>query len=328
MTSKISRREIQRQIAAANIDTSPDELAKELGDMLDTYQPTGTTQAEWDNVRDVFVDTMRAAQIRGAESFKKHLGVVARFLLWRANEHQPVVFPDVFNQVDVDRYYMHGINGSDKTRNDYRSRLTNICKRVNPSPDAVLLAPPMTHRSVRPGFTDAEMRQIRLSVTRERSRLVRRQLCAVVGLCAGAGLSTTDLRALTVDRIVDHGVDGIEIRIPGPAARTVWVREEYEDLVRTGINDMAGSQLVIGSSENRKNVAGNLVARAGLHDCPHFDASRLRSTWLTWMMTRPVPLQVILYASGLKSARTLTELLDHLDSSDLDASTMRTGMAS
>ena len=314
---KASRREMQRRVAAAHQARQADALPGDLEALLVAYEPSGDLGILWPDVTDVFCSTMRASHIRGVESFKKHLSVVAHFLLWRRSLSKSVTFPDTFTQANVDEYYLHGINASDRTRNDYRNRLTNMCRRVNPTADSVLLVPGAPHRSVRPGFSDNDMAKICWAVTRERSPLVRRQLQAVVGLCAGAGLSATDIRYLTAERVIDHDETGIEVRIAGPASRVVWVREDFESLVRAGVSGLRFGDLVVGAKQSRRNVVGNVVDRAALHDCPHFDASRLRSTWLMWLMNQPVALSVIMYAAGLKTARTLVDLLAYQDNADL-----------
>lgn len=330
MAKKTSRRAFKRAVAERNLQAqrATPPLPESLAEMLDGYEPGGVDTSTWSIVRPVMVTTMRCAQIRGEASFRKHLGVVAKYLVWRVSEAMPLAFPDCFNQVDIDRYYLHGLDGSDRTRNDYRSRLTNIARRVNPSPDATLMVTPLGHRSVRPGYSAGEMIDIRRVVQRQSSLVLRRQLCAAVGLCAGAGLSSTDLRWLRRCHITDHGSDGIEITITGAHPRVVWVRIDFEDLVRIGIDGLSPDDLVIGTSVSRRNVVGNLVARAELGSVDHLDASRLRSTWLTWLLTQPVPLATIMAASGLQSARTLTELLDHLDSNDTDLTIVRTGSGS
>ena len=124
---------------------------------------------------------------------------------------------------------------------------------------------------------------------------------------------------MAVDSLINRGTNEPNLHV---------VRIEFEDLVRIGIDGLSPDDLVIGTSVSRRNVVGNLVARAELGSVDHLDASRLRSTWLTWLLTRPVPLATIMAASGLQSARTLTELLDHLDSNDTDLTIVRTGSGS
>ena len=46
------------------------------------------------------------------------------------------------------------------------------------------------------------------------------------------------------------------------------------------------------------------------------DTYRLRSTWLVALMCSPLPLACLLAAAGLRSARTLTDLLPHCPDPD------------
>ena len=57
------------------------------------------------------------------------------------------------------------------------------------------------------------------------------------------------------------------------------------------------------------------------------EQSRLRATWLARLMTAAVPLQVVLTAAGLRSARTLADLLPHLPT-DADAHSVLRGAGS
>ena len=54
-------------------------------------------------------------------------------------------------------------------------------------------------------------------------------------------------------------------------------------------------------------------------DVPHIDAARLRTTWLAELMGEPVPLNVLLAAAGLRSARTITDLFRMLTPEELTA---------
>jgi hypothetical protein len=156
----------------------------------------------------------------------------------------------------------------------------------------------------------ALVRAIQVQPTEE---MVRR-LCLCVGLGAGAGIDSPDLKLLDTTCAADHGEDGICIQVPGPHAREVWVLRDYEYLVRRGLHGLRAGQPLIGRVKTRRNVAGAIFADAVLlGSLPKLEQSRLRTTWLATLMIRPVPLAVILTAAGLKSTRTLFDLLPHLD---------------
>jgi hypothetical protein len=314
MAKRISRRAAQRRTAEINAaQNNPAALESALQERLDGYKPAGVGALTWEAVGPTHREVMQRAGITGSDSFIKHLGVVGKYLVYRHSNGESIGIRDAFTSLAIDHYYLHGLDGdSERTRNDYRSRLINVARSVNPGATAPIATPTFGHRNVRPGYAPQEMAAIRRTALRQSSTLRRRQLCAIVGLCAGAGLDSTDLRDLRRRNIIDHNGDGIEISVPGCRARTVWVRRSLEDLLRIGIDGLKPGELIIGQNEDRRNITTGILSRCDLYDAPDLDASRLRSTWLTWLLTRPVPIQVILDAAGLKTARSLTDLIGEL----------------
>ena len=76
-------------------------------------------------------------------------------------------------------------------------------------------------------------------------------------------------------------------------------------------------RLVLGRIADRRNIVSAIVEKAELFDeVPHLEAGRLRATWLSVLLSEHVPIAVVLDAAGLKSARTLTELIDTLPEID------------
>lgn len=160
-------------------------------------------------------------------------------------------------------------------------------------------------------YTTEEEAAITRYAFRQRHGATRRQLCIAVGLCGGAGGDSVDLRHARRHHI-EVTPDGIIVNFPGPRSRRVVVRRSYEALVFAGIEGLTPGQLLIGTTVGRKNIVARIVEQAELHGAPHIEASRLRTTWLAWLMTRPVPLNVILDGAGLATARTLGDLLAYL----------------
>jgi hypothetical protein len=320
MTPRPSRRAAQRLAAQIRDEAiSPPALADELAAMLDAYRPTGITAAAYDLH---IAATHRAVMIRsgakGQASFRKLLGVAGIYLSYRHVNHMSVTIDDAFCTEQIDHYYLHGLTGSERTRNDYRSRLHKLAARVNPGPGGPLPGIAIGHRAVRPGYSDLEMVVIARAARRQRHDRTRQQLCAIVGLAAGAGLDPSDLRPLRARDIVDLGVEGIDVHVPAHgnrAARVVPVRRTYEALVREGIVGYRPGDLVIGKQVDRRNVTTGIIDAAELFDVEHLDASRLRSTWLAWIVTQPISLKAVMDAAGLKTARSITEIIADLRNS-------------
>lgn len=91
------------------------------------------------------------------------------------------------------------------------------------------------------------------------------------------------------------------------------MRKHFEVLLRSALAGRTPGELLLGQKQDRRNTAARAIERAALHNVPHIEPARLRATWLADVMTDPIPLALILQAAGLRSARTLSELLPHLD---------------
>jgi len=135
---------------------------------------------------------------------------------------------------------------------------------------------------------------------------------------SGAGVTVAGIRVPRSEAYQFGGIqtaaDGITIEVPEPNPRSVTVLREFEDLVRIGLGDLKPHALLLGRKEDRRNLAARAIGDAVvLGDVPHIEQSRLRATWLARLMAAPVPLAVLLSAAGLRSARTLVDLLPHLE---------------
>ena len=325
---KVSYAAVQRLAAQIREQaTQPTSLPDNLQQLVDTYEPIDLTTATWSAIRPVFLDVITRGQIRGIESFKKHRVVIAGFLAWLYEQHRPLDTSSTFTYQTIDAYYIDGLTGmEDSTRNDYRSRLKNLARKLNPGLESPIPASG-GHVSVRAGYSTAEEAAIQRVALRQRRDEVRRRVCIIVGLAGGGGLDAIDIKHQHTSGIIDQGDDGIIVHIAGPKARTVVIRRSYEDLVRAGLEGLRASELVLrNSGRNTTNPVGLALDKAeSFDDTPNIDVSRLRSTWLSWLMCEPVPLRIVLQVAGLKSARTLADLLPHLPASENDLGWLRDG---
>jgi hypothetical protein len=311
--------------------TAPTPLTASQQEALERYAPSRVDAAVWEAVRAVHGWVMRRSGIKGTTSFVHQCGIVANYLVWRHGTGAPTAVAEAFTFTAIYHYELNGMADlSDNTRRDYIAKLRTIATRVNPGPDAPPRVATNARKVIQPGYTDAEMAAICRVVTRLGSPVVRRQMCAIVGLCAGAGLSPQDLRNLRAGDIDDRAGDGIVVNVPGARARRTIVRHDFEDMVRTGLKGLGASSLVLGRKVDRRNVTANIIDGAGiLEHIPDISAWRLRSTWLLHHMARRVPLGVLLAAAGLDSARTLTDLIQYLPEADVDSASgaLRAGEA-
>jgi hypothetical protein len=70
---------------------------------------------------------------------------------------------------------------------------------------------------------------------------------------------------------------------------------------------------LVGHESGGRNSPAAALDRGIWHGAPSVCASRLRATWLADLLTEPIPLAMILRAAGLQSARTISELMPHID---------------
>lgn len=296
----------------------PVEVPEAIRAYLDQYRAAGIEDDTWAVVGPAVRTLVAQAGYTGEEAVKKHCAALSNYLAWRHRQHLPIDVDHAMTHEAIDAYFLHGMGTyAERVRGDYRSRLHSLASRVNPG----LTAPTITtsgYVSIRPGYTPAEEAVIIRVALRQRLPHQRRQLCAIVGLCGGAGVDPRELSHMDRSHIDDRGEHGgIWVTIPGDRPRTVVVRRDYEPLVRAGITDLPADALLVGRTRGRSgNISGAVDDAEVFEDCPRIEARLLRTTWLTWLVTNRIPLNVILDAAGLTSARTLTDLIAALPPSE------------
>lgn len=304
-----ARRLVQQNTSRAEGPVRPDVAAA-----VAAYRPHTLDQRTWTLVEPVVGRTLHGSTVTGPESLRKHITHLALFYGWAHHQGLPLEVATL-TRPHIDAYISTGMpQSSAKSRSDRRARLRRIADRLHP--DQAVRGAAIARPAVKPPYTSAEMATIARTAL-EQSEPTRRRLCLCVGLGAGAGLASTDLRHLRRGDIDDRGAAGLYVTVRSPRARTVPVLTSYELHVRVGLHGLAADDLVLGMPVDARNLAARAVDDAVLlDDCPHIEQSRLRHTWLAVMLSSRVPLRTLLAASGLQSAKTLTDLLEHLPPDD------------
>ena len=290
------------------------ELDPKAAELIDSYTSKTLSTEDLRIIRPFMRRVIETSDLTGLESIRNHrthISALAGFALHRGLPLDPAL---VLTTRFIDEYISTGMAGfDDHVRAERRRRLLNLARNVNPGPDCPARLAPIAHVSVRAPYTPGELAIIARVAAVQPTQAKVRQLCASVGGGAGAGLAAVDYRRLRVGAIRDMGDLGVEIHVPGPRARVVPVRRSMEHLVRLAIADCPDDQLLLGRDEDRRNTAARAVENAALYRVPAINQARLRSTWLADLMTDTVPIGVLMRAAGLLSARTLVDLLPHLD---------------
>lgn len=307
----MSAAEMRRLAAEYNKAAKRKPVPEHIDTWWDTYAPRFMPKETWNAIRDEVRDTFEATEHRTLALWKRHCSELAAYLGWRHETDLPTDRASAMTLEAIDAYFVSGYTGTKSSANTVRARLRKLAEHANPT--STMSGPVFTHNAVKPPYSSEEEARIRRGVLRYREGTLRHKLCLIVGLSCGAGLDAADFRPLQNEHIIDHGDIGIEVDVPGGKARTVWVRKSYEELVRIGLEGADPTARVIGGqAENRNSVASILDNATFLGDVPHIEVARLRATWLVWLMQRNLPLPVILEAAGLKGARSLVDLIEHL----------------
>lgn len=301
------------------------ELPVVVEEAIASYRMLKAPVEKWEQVAEAVRLGMRAYGPPSASWVSSQGGHVARFGLWIAGRPERardgVLSVAEMADLALIAEYLAGplADAPDSTRATARSVLTRMVHRLRPdtAPERISYTP------IQPPYSPEEcaafVRLARNQPTRDR----RRGLSALVALGLGAGLDGHDLREVAPKHVrevtLEPGRTVLVVTVPGgQRPRTVVMRDAYADLLREAIDLHNASRRgkatpLTGKKATRANVGSAITDKAVTASGPGVDisASRLRSTWLLACMCAPIPLNVLLSTAGLRSARSLADLLPY-----------------
>lgn len=310
-----SRAEARRRAqAAADADLAPPPLPAELEEILVTWVPGKMSAQDWKLARALTCDAMRRGHIRGQVSFLKHLRIVAEHVAWALRSGIEADLREVLSEQAID-LHMRALRdalpaSSLATR---RSDLRLLASRVNAAHGGPVRPVTLAHTDVKPPYTEQEAYWLVRRIDLIKHAPLRRTVMTAAALGLGAGLTAEDMRGMSRDDVVDHGAGGIEIHVPGRRPRRVWLRWEYEAMLREGIECLTRAEHILGRRQHKNTVNDIYASIQPAGDGPRVLQGRMRSTWIAKLMCEPVPLKVILQAAGLEGARTLAEIASYIE---------------
>ncbi|MDQ1249980.1 MAG: hypothetical protein QG597_4357 [Actinomycetota bacterium] len=288
------------------------------------FYPLKTDPAVWARIESVTREALTAYRPASPKWVSSHGGWVSRYVAWVAAgidsadcEADGLTVQSLCTEGLVEAYLAGPLSTTSvQTRSSVRTVLRRVVRNVSGTPTPERIG----HQPVQPPYAPAQCAaMVRLS--RNQPTVARRRaLSAVVALGLGAGLDARDQRRVAPDDVsrVDLG-DGATVTVVtvrGPRPRTVVMRQAYVALLDEAValhveQGRSPSAPLFGLVESRHNVVcavtGSSVTATGRG--VEISAARLRATWLVAAMCARVPLAVLLNAAGLRSARTLADLL-------------------
>ncbi|MBD7917483.1 hypothetical protein H9657_04210 [Cellulomonas sp. Sa3CUA2] len=308
-------------------DPDPTSLDPAVRDAVEQYRPADLSDAEWARLRPLTLRLVVGSRPPSVVSARNVASIVVPFLVWasalpgRPDPASPPDALDLLSQPLVELYA--GPGGSWMRRQDVPqetvSTARTVLRRAVRSLDADRQETRFTYVPIDAPYTPAECDELAWLATNQPTVTKERNACFLIGLGLGAGLSATDLRLLRRQHIQEHhGPDGtvyLLVTVPGARARSVPVRRQYEALVIRALElseDEGPDALVLGKKATRRNVtyvASHGMVTAGEDAAVQIQPHRLRTTWLFAWMNAAIPLGNLLRMAGLRSARSLADLL-------------------
>ena len=329
--AKIAQREAVRVSAVrepVEVGELP-ELGAAIADAVAAFRPHQLSDANWALVEGATRHLAIAYDPPSVGWVHTQMGILARFCLWvatrpsRPSPTEALQPAELLERGLVEAYLAGPVAASpDSTRATVRSALRRAVRRLAPASAPQVIS----YQPVQPPYTPFECASLVRLARNQPTATLRRELSAIVALGLGAGLSSAEQRGVTRESVVEGelgSTTALFVKVGGAIPRTVVVRATYEGLLREvlDLHQKAGrkpTDPLYGLSKTRHNVTGPVTQRAktALTTGVDVDPARLRSTWLVAAMSAPVPLGALLRASGLRSARTLVDLLAYCPSPD------------
>ncbi len=310
-----SKAQARRMSAAINasIESTEFSIPSYHQKIMNSYLCKSAVEQDRERVHVAFVSVMeRTTHIKSVALFRKVCSDVSALTAWAASSNRDLDWKSLMSHSLIDDYArVEKRQGNTASLSQRYRRLKCLASTINPGVGAPPRVAPVGHKAVSDPYSAQEMAAITRIAASQESQSISRQISMIIGACRGAGAAASDLRELLGEDIDDRGEAGVFITLGlSDRRRTIPVRRDWAEYVRRGIQGVAPQSIVIGTVKTRKNIAGEITSRVVAlgKDSPHIDAGRLRTTWIAELMTEPIPIQVILHAAGLQSARTLTDL--------------------
>jgi hypothetical protein len=316
-SSRRARGLIVKQVQAELDDRYP-PLSPELEQKLERYSPRSIDHDTWSQIRPSIVSIMRQAKVKGpGVTFDKKMRLLSYYFTWAVHHGYPCDRESLLNDQAIEDYIRRGCrNISPGSRSSYRSDLRSLKRAAGSELDRSHQFNRISARNVRAPYTDVEVSELLNTINYQPRFENRSRLQVAIALGLGAGIDSADLREVRAGDITDHGHNGIEIEVRGTTPRHVWLLHDYEEMLRSGLRHMGPrTRVVTGTSKIHKNSV-NILYQQIVHTGrrpPKFEQARMRNTWLIRLLQAPIPLALVMQAAGLKSARTLTDLVTYVN---------------
>jgi integrase len=282
----------------------------------------------WPAIRPLTVSACESARFTSVDAALGGVRATAQFLAWCVEESIRIELEIAFHPDHVERFLAartgHLTDASRATRASAIRRVARTATKRAP-----WVAPPTPYarpNAISAPYTDDDQRALLAAVGAQRDELWERRLKAVLVLGLGAGLRPAEMLTVTPAEHVRRNVNDPRLWAITLSDRIVPIRRDYVPALRELMDAHPDEPIVGPNRTDVKNPTGILTAGVVLPGtAPRLQLSRLRITWMVWLLSNGIRVREFQALAGTVSAKTLETIAPHVPGRWADDEWLRIG---
>lgn len=287
-------------------------LPEEVTLQLRTQKPGSRPMdpAKWAHIRAFVTDSVALALPQTPYAARVLTSTATRYVDWAVfGQRLPLRAEVLWRRELINEWALDETLGlSEGTRRNYRKYLARIADAVEIEP-AQYAFTAINRKGSEAPYTSAEMAAFREWAANQPAALKRRRGVLMLVLCAGAGLSSSEVGQVCPEHVL-VSERGIMIDVPGNQPRLVPLLAEWDEWMLAILEQDPPAGAPLWGATRRKdksNLLSSFVENAAGHG-PRGD--RLRHTWIVTHLTRRAPMKEFFLAAGVRKMEHLGRLLE------------------
>lgn len=244
----------------------------------------------------------------------QRLRATAALAVASLEDGMPLNIELIFDPENVDRQMIKGARDGVGTAATYRAVLRKMGPLVTKKAP---WSPPLRglpRRSLAEPYPPAQERRYERARNQQSTSIKSRHFAVAISLGFGAGLDGRTIPIATAGQCIwVRGILCVDVNKPSP--RRVPVIKHYWPVLLDLLDGLDDNDFILTGSASPlgKNFLSDALADLDLpKDLPTFNACRARSTWLTRLLAKPIPLPELLAAAGIRGTTSLVDLVPFL----------------
>lgn len=287
----------------------------ETHDVLDTYVPAPQwiPAPRWSRIRPEVVRAVGASHHSTPGAALIAIRYTARLVSWAIDQDMPLNATTILKPENIEHFVGSQLTGfSASSISSVRSHLRRVAKSIAGNwPHAP--RPYARPSTLSPPYSLDEVQEYWETARAQATEYRRRVMTATLALGLGAGLRASEVAAVTsVDHVRQHPVHDRLWAIVLPD-RTVPVLHEYVPALKDLCRRYPFGTLIGAVSKRSNDPLGPLLSHIEFPErLPALTCYRLRSTWMTTVLTRDLRISEFMAIAGTVSAKTLEGIAAHV----------------